>query len=197
MRGAKAPRALGQYATFGKILRLSRQAGGQMETAMKSIDTDATHILTKDHREVEALFAKFEKAGGSKEKGQIADKICTELKIHAQIEEEVFYPALKGKIDDDLLKEAYVEHDGAKILINEIVASSPDDEFFDSKVTVLKEEIEHHVKEEEKQHDNMFQQARAADVDLDALGEQMLARKEELKAQAETTGLPPAKTTTM
>ncbi|RYD43103.1 MAG: hemerythrin domain-containing protein, partial [Sphingomonadales bacterium] len=73
---------------------------------MKPIDTDATHILTKDHREVEALFAKFEKAGGSKEKGQIADKICTELKIHAQIEEEVFYPALKGKIDDDLLKEA-------------------------------------------------------------------------------------------
>ncbi len=164
---------------------------------MKPIDTDATHILTKDHREVEALFAKFEKAGGSKEKGRIADKIWTELKIHAQIEEEVFYPALKGKIDDDLLKEAYVEHDGAKILINEIVASSPEDEFFDSKVTVLKEEIEHHVKEEEKQHDNMFQQARAADVDLDALGEQMLARKEELKAQAETTGLPPAKTTTM
>lgn len=164
---------------------------------MKPIDTDATHILTKDHREVEALFARFEKAGGAKEKGQIADKICTELKIHAQIEEEVFYPALKGKIDDDLLKEAYVEHDGAKILINEILASSPDDEFFDSKVTVLKEEIEHHVKEEEKQHDNMFQQARAADVDLDALGEQMLARKEELKAQAEATGLPPAKTTTM
>ena len=80
---------------------------------------------------------------------------------------------------------------------NEIVASSPDDEFFDSKVTVLKEEIEHHVKEEEKQHDNMFQQARAADVDLDALGEKMLARKEELKAQAETAGLPPAETTTM
>lgn len=164
---------------------------------MKTIDTDATHILTKDHREVEALFAKFEKASGAKEKGSLADKICTELKIHAQIEEEIFYPALKGRIDDDLLKEAYVEHDGAKILINEIVASSPDDEFFDSKVTVLKEEIEHHVKEEEKEHDNMFQQARAADVDLDALGEQMLARKEELKAQAEAGGLPPAQTTTM
>jgi hemerythrin superfamily protein len=164
---------------------------------MKREDTDATHILTKDHREVEALFARFEKAGDTREKGSIADQICTELKIHAQIEEEVFYPALKGKIDDDLLKEAYVEHDGAKLLINEIVASSPDDEFFDSKVTVLKEEIEHHVKEEEKQHDNMFQQARAADVDLDALGEQMMARKEELKAQAKSTGLPPAQTTTM
>lgn len=167
------------------------------ELHMKPTDIDATHILTKDHREVEALFASFEKAGGAKEKGRIADQICTELKIHAQIEEEVFYPALKGKIDDDLLKEAYVEHDGAKVLINEIVASSPDDEFFDAKVTVLKEEIEHHVKEEEKEHDNMFQQARAADVDLNALGEQMLARKEELKAQAESTGLPPAQTTTM
>lgn len=164
---------------------------------MKPGDTDVTHILTADHRAVEKLFADFEKAGSAGEKGKIADKICTELKIHAQVEEEILYPALKGKIDDDLLKEAYVEHDGAKVLINEIVASSPSDEFFDAKVTVLKEEIEHHVKEEEKQHDNMFQQARAADVDLDALGEQVLARKDELKAKAEAEGLPPAETSTM
>ena len=138
-----------------------------METAMKptEIDTDATHILAADHRAVEALFEEFEKASGTDRKAKIADRICTELKIHAQIEEEVFYPALKGKIDDDILKEAYVEHDGAKILINDIVASGPDDEFFEAKVTVLSEEIKHHVKEEEKQHDNMFQQARAADVD--------------------------------
>ncbi len=170
-----------------------------METAMKptEIDTDATHILAADHRAVEALFEEFEKASGSDRKAKIADQICTELKIHAQIEEEVFYPALKGKIDDDLLKEAYVEHDGAKILINDIVASGPADEFFEAKVTVLSEEIKHHVKEEEKQHDNMFQQARAADVDLDALGERMLARKEELKRQAETAGLPPAELATM
>lgn len=164
---------------------------------MKPVDLDATHILAADHRTVEKLFADFDKAGSSSAKGKLADQICTELKIHAQIEEEVFYPALKGKIDDDLLREAYVEHDGAKVLINEIVASSPDDEFFEAKVTVLKEEIEHHAKEEEKQHDNMFQQARAADVDLEALGEQMLARKEELKAEAASAGLPPAQTTTM
>lgn len=161
------------------------------------IDTDATHILAADHRAVEALFEEFEKASGTERKAKIADQICTELKIHAQIEEEVFYPALKGKIDDDLLKEAYVEHDGAKILINEIVAAGPADEFFEAKVTVLSEEIKHHVKEEEKQHDNMFQQARAADVDLDALSESMLARKEELKRQAETSGLPPAELATM
>lgn len=161
------------------------------------IDTDATHILAADHRAVEALFEEFEKAQGTGRKAKIAETICTELKIHAQIEEEVFYPALEGKIDDDLLKEAYVEHDGAKLLINDIVASGPDDAFFEAKVTVLSEEIKHHVKEEEKQHDNMFQQARAADVDLHALGERMLARKEELKRQAETSGLPPAEFATM
>jgi hemerythrin superfamily protein len=164
---------------------------------MKPIDTDATHILAADHRAVEALFEEFEKASGNDRKGKIADRICTELKIHAQIEEEVFYPALKGKIDDDLLKEAYVEHDGAKLLINDIVASGPDDEYFTAKVTVLSEEIKHHVKEEEKQHDNMFQQARAAGVHLDALGERLLARKEELKRQAESAGLPPAELVTM
>lgn len=164
---------------------------------MKPIDTDATHILAADHRMVEKLFADFDKANDHAAKGKLADQICTELKIHAQIEEEIFYPALKGKIDDDLLKEAYVEHDGAKLLINEIVASSSDDEFFDSKVTVLKEEIEHHVKEEEKQHGNMFQQARAAAIDLHALVERMLTRKKELQALADTKGLPPAQTTTM
>ena len=164
---------------------------------MKSSDTDATHILAADHRAVEALFEEFEKASGSDRKAKIADRICTELKIHAQIEEEVFYPALKGMIDDDLLKEAYVEHDGAKLLINDIVASGPDDEYFEAKVTVLSEEIKHHVKEEEKQHDNMFQQARAAGVDLDKLGRQLLARKEELKALADKNGLPPAKMATI
>lgn len=160
-------------------------------------DSDATHILAADHRAVETLFEKFKKAKGAGRKAKIAETICTELKIHAQIEEEVFYLALKGKIDEDLLKEAYVEHDGAKVLINDILASDPEDEYFNAKVTVLSEKIKHHVKEEEKQHNNMFQQARAADVDLGALGERMLARKRELKQQAETTGLPPAQLVTM
>jgi hemerythrin superfamily protein len=161
------------------------------------IDTDATHILAADHRAVEALFEEFEKASSKSRKAEIAERICTELKIHAQIEEEVFYPALKGKIEENLLKEAWVEHDGAKVLINDILASGPDDEFFEAKVTVLSEEIKHHVKEEEKQQGNMFQQARAADVDLEGLGERMLERKRELKAQAEKAGLPPARLATM
>lgn len=160
-------------------------------------DTDATHVLANDHRMVEDLFAKYESARGKDKKAQIAQNICRELKIHAQIEEEIFYPALTGKIDEDLLKEAYVEHDGAKLLINEIAAGGPDEEFYDAKVTVLREEIEHHVEEEEKERGNMFQQARASDVDLNALGEQLLARKKELMELAETDGLPPAKPTTM
>ena len=111
------------------------------------------------------------------------------------IEEEIFYPALRGKIEDDLLDEAYVEHDGAKVLINDIMAGGPDDEFYDAKVKVLSEEIEHHVKEEEAPSEGMFAQARKTDVDLVALRDQMLARKEELKQQAETSGLPPAQPT--
>jgi hypothetical protein len=160
-------------------------------------DTDATHLLASDHREVEDLFKKFENANGSDRKREIANQICTELKIHSMIEEEIFYPALKGKIEDDTLEEAYVEHDGAKLLINEIVEGGPDDDFYDAKVKVLQEQVEHHVEEEEKMRGNMFQQARATDVDLNALGERMLARKQELKAKAETEGLPPAQPATM
>jgi len=155
-------------------------------------DFDATHILASDHRKVEDLFSKFENSSGAKRKADIANQICNELKIHTIIEEEIFYPALEGKVEESLLKEAYVEHDGAKLLVNEIAEGSPDEEFYDAKVTVLKEQIEHHVKEEEKQHENMFQQARAADVDLEDLGRRMLAKKEELQALAQKQGLPRA-----
>ena len=158
---------------------------------------DAIQLLKADHRTVEELFEKFEKASGDGRKEKLAKQICTELKVHAMIEEEIFYPALRGKIEDDLLDEAYVEHDGAKVLINDIEAGAPSDDFYDAKVKVLQEEIEHHVKEEEKMNDNMFQQARKADVDLDALGEQMAARKAELMAVAESEGLPPAQPATL
>jgi hemerythrin superfamily protein len=157
--------------------------------------TDAIALLKADHREVEELFEKFEKASGKDRKQEIAEKVCTELKIHSMIEEEIFYPALKGKIEQDLLDESYVEHDGAKVLINDIMAGGPDEEFYDAKVKVLSEEIEHHVQEEEKPKEGMFAQAREADVDLVALRDQMAARKEELQAQAESEGLPPAQLT--
>ena len=158
---------------------------------------DATHLLAEDHRKVEGLFAQYDKASGDGRKEQLARQICTELKIHSMIEEEIFYPALRGKISEDDLDEAYVEHDGAKALINEIEAGGPDEEFYDAKVKVLKEQIEHHVEEEEKIRGNLFQQARAADVDLEALGEKMAARKAELTRLAEREGLPPAEPATM
>ena len=157
--------------------------------------TDAIALLKADHREVEELFEKFENASGKERKQKLAEQICTELKIHSMIEEEIFYPALDGKIDDDLLKEAYVEHDGAKVLINDIMSGGPDEEYYDAKVKVLSEEIEHHVEEEEKPKEGMFAQARDADVDLVELRDRMAERKEELMAQAESGGLPPAELT--
>jgi hemerythrin superfamily protein len=158
---------------------------------------NAIQLLTKDHREVEALFAKYESASGDGKKEKIAKAICTELKIHTMIEEEIFYPALRGKISDDDLDEAMVEHDGAKVLINDIEAGEPSDQFYDAKVKVLQEDIEHHVKEEEKESGNLFSQARKADVDLDALGERMAARKAELQQLAESEGLPAAQPGTL
>lgn len=158
---------------------------------------DAIALLKKDHRTVEDLFADFEKASGDGRKQKLAMEICLDLSVHAQIEEEIFYPACEGKVDEDLLKESYVEHDGAKVLIAEILAGEPSDEFYDSKVKVLSEEIAHHVEEEEKRMEGLFAQARKAGLDMDALGEQLAARKEELTTQFKTSGIPAPKLTTM
>lgn len=158
---------------------------------------DAIALLKADHRAVEELFSKFEKASASREKAKIAKQICLELSVHATIEEEIFYPACDGKIEEDLLKEAYVEHDGAKVLIAEIMAGGPDDEFYDAKVTVLQEQIEHHVEEEEKRMEGMFAQARKAGLDMDQLGEELAARKAELTADFEANGVPEPRLTTM
>jgi len=158
---------------------------------------DAIALLKADHRTVEALFEKFEAASGNGAKRKLAERICMELTIHAQIEEEIFYPACEGKIEEDLLKEAYVEHDGAKVLIAEIEAGGPDDDYYDAKVKVLSEQIEHHVEEEEKRMEGMFSQARKAGLDMDALGEQLRARKDELTAQYKASGLPKPETVTL
>jgi len=108
---------------------------------------DAIALLKADHREAEELFEKFEKASGDGRKQSLAQEVCLALSVHAMIEEEIFYPACEGKVEEDLLKESYVEHDGAKLLIAEIISGEPSDEFYDSKVKVLSEEIEHHVQE--------------------------------------------------
>ena len=157
---------------------------------------DAVALLKADHRAVEDLFAKFEKASGDGRKQALAEEICKELTIHATIEEEIFYPACEGKVEEDLLKEAYVEHDGAKVLIAEIEGGGPDDEYYDAKVKVLSEQIEHHVEEEEKRMEGLFAQARKAGLDMDALGDEMAARKAELAATYAKSGLPTPELTT-
>ncbi|HZW48404.1 MAG TPA: hemerythrin domain-containing protein [Microvirga sp.] len=160
-------------------------------------DLDALQLLSADHRKVEELFEQFENAKGASKKQEIVLQICTELKVHAMIEEEIYYPAIRGKVEDDDLDEAYVEHDGAKMLINDLEKAEPDEDFYDAKVSVLQEQIEHHVKEEEKQRDNLFSQTRKTDVDLQALGARMAARKAELMALAQSGGLPAAEPATL
>lgn len=156
---------------------------------------DAIAILKEDHRAVEKLFKQFEEAKGEGRKEKLARRICLELSIHTRIEEEIFYPACKGKVDEDLLKESYVEHDAAKLLIAEIEAGSGEsDEFFDAKVQVLSEQIDHHVEEEEKE---LFPEVRKADLDLKSLGEQLSARKRELMKEYKVSGVPEPELETM
>ena len=164
---------------------------------MADKNPDAVALLKKDHDEVEELFAQFEKASGDGRKEKLAREICRQLTVHAQIEEEIFYPACEGQVEEDLLKEAYVEHDAAKVLIAQIQDGEPSDEFYDAKVKVLKEEIEHHVEEEEKRMEGLFAQAKKAGLDMDALGEEMAKRKAELMAETESGPLPKPELTTM
>jgi len=139
---------------------------------------DAIAMLTADHKKVKKLFADFGKlkdAGSDEDKASIVDQICNELKIHTELEEEIFYPAVRKAIDDgDLMDEALVEHAGAKDLIAQLEDASPEDDLYDAKVTVLGEQIDHHVKEEEG---DMFPKAKKAKVDTEALGATMLKRK--------------------
>ncbi|WP_135211308.1 hemerythrin domain-containing protein [Vitreimonas flagellata] len=144
---------------------------------------DAITLLKNDHREVEGWFEEFEETNSGAKKGKLARQICTALKVHTQIEEEIFYPACRAAgIEDDMMDEADIEHDGAKKLIEEIEAGKPGDDHWDARVKVLSEMIKHHVKEEE-QRDGMFAKAKKADLDLDELGAQLQARKDELMAR--------------
>jgi hypothetical protein len=143
---------------------------------------DAIKLLKDDHKEVKGWFADYEKLEEDGDKQALADKICLALIVHTQIEEEIFYPAARGEIDDDdLLDEAEVEHASAKQLIAEIQGMKAGDRLFDAKVKVLGEYVEHHVEEEEKE---MFPESRDSDLDLKALGVQLAERKAELMATA-------------
>lgn len=148
--------------------------------------TNAISMLKSDHKKVTDLFDKFERtkeAGSSHEKGSLVQAICFELLVHAAVEEDIFYPAVRKAIhDDDLMNEAKVEHAGAKDLIHQPEGMHPDDEMFDAKVKVLSEYIRHHVKEEQ---DEMFPKIKKADLDLEALGSKMQKLKMKLLENGE------------
>ncbi len=154
----------------------------EKEPARGSKAQDAVALLKADHRQVEEWFEQFEASNRSATKKKLAEQICQALTVHAEIEEEIFYPAfIEATQDKELHHEAIVEHDGAKKLIAEIENSGPDDEYYDAKIKVLSEMIKHHVKEEE-QPGGMFAEARKSEMDLVALGEQIAERKMELEA---------------
>jgi hypothetical protein len=145
-------------------------------------DPMAVRLLKQDHREVEAWFDEYEQLEADAEKLALFNKIALALKVHTQIEEEIFYAEERGEVEDDLLDEAQVEHDGAKKLIAEIEAMRPAEDLYDAKIKVLGEYVKHHVKEEE-QPGGIFAQAKRGDEDLDAMGERLKARKQELMAK--------------
>src|SRR3981081_2663131 len=158
-----------------------------------AVQQDAIALLKADHRQVEQWFEQFESTRSDDRKQRLAQQCCQALKVHTQIEEEIFYPAfLEATEEEEIHHEAEVEHNGAKRLIAEIEASGPDDDYYDAKVKVLSEMIKHHVKEEEKR-DGMFAKARKSGMDLEALGEQLATRKAELMEGAGGNASNPAR----
>ena len=150
---------------------------------------DAIALLKADHREVERWFGEFASARSRDRKRELAERICSALRTHTTIEEEIFYPAYLDATDDtDLHHEAEIEHAGAKHLIDEIEAAGPADDHFDARVTVLGEMIRHHVKEEE-QRGGMFSKAQSSSMDLRALGRQLEERKLELMGEGAGSGV--------
>jgi hemerythrin superfamily protein len=159
-----------------KTTKAARPAAKRSDKAA----SDAIELLERDHRTVESYFDQYKDAQSADDKKVLAGKICATLRVHAQIEEELLYPAARQAIEDkDLIDEATVEHADAKVLIAEIEAMQPGMPLYDAKVTVLGEQIAHHVKEEE---DELFPKVRETGADLDALGGRMAQRKAELVA---------------
>lgn len=152
-------------------------------TRSKADQMDAISLLTDDHKKVQKLFRQFDKLKEEEDESRqdLVKQICAELTIHAQIEEEIFYPAARSAIkDQDLLDEAEVEHTSAKALISQLSSMDVSDDLYDAKVKVLGEYINHHVKEEQ---DELFPEVKKAKLDLATLGEEMMSRKETLESE--------------
>jgi hypothetical protein len=152
-----------------------------LRSTTRSKKNDAIKLLTEDHNKVKKLFKEFKKLAEKKDeegKEELAGEICKELTVHAQLEEEIFYPAVRAAIEDnDLMNEALVEHTSAKELIAQIQSMKASDPMYDAVVTVLGEYINHHVEEEQNE---MFPKAQKSDMDLEELGLEMAERKEAL-----------------
>ena len=151
-------------------------------TAKKSVaPMEATAMLRADHKKVAGLFDAFEKTKSAARKKKIVSEICMELTVHATLEEEIFYPAVKAALKDhELVPEATVEHGSVKDLIAQVKDVEPDGEMYDARVKVMGEFVKHHVKEEQTE---MFPKAKKTKLDMIALGAQMAARKAELMAE--------------
>ncbi|HEX6157814.1 MAG TPA: hemerythrin domain-containing protein [Burkholderiales bacterium] len=150
----------------------------------KSRTPDAIALLKQDHASVKKALKEFEKMDHEDTVAmqELVTAVCGELKVHTTIEEEIFYPAVRAAIEDeDLMNEAQVEHQSAKELIAQLENMEPSDPLYAATFTVLGEYVQHHVKEEESE---MFPQVKKAEIDLKALGEEMMARKESLMAAA-------------
>ena len=142
---------------------------------------EATALLRADHKHVSELFEQYQATRSAAKKKRLVAEICTELTVHAQVEEEIFYPAVKAALKDKVLvPEATVEHASLKALIAQVEGVEPDGEMFDAKIKVLSEFVKHHVKEEQGE---MFPKAKNSKLDLKALGAQMAERKAELLAE--------------
>jgi len=185
---ATAKKAAAKKSPAGKA---AGKAAGKKTAARKTTSSrgranDATALLAKDHKDVKALFKRYEKLAKAEadagEREELAAQICEMLEAHTTVEEEIFYPAVReAQVDADLLDEAEVEHASAKDLISQIRSMSPDDDLYDAKVSVLGEYIDHHVQEEEGE---MFPKCRKSEMDLAALAEALAERKSELMAEA-------------
>ena len=165
------------------MAKAKRKSNGSSKHRAKRSTQDAISLLKADHREVEGWFEQFEKARSQERKVELADKICTALKVHTRIEEEIFYPAFPRSHGRDQCASRGGSRsiEGAKKLIATIEEAGPDD-YYDARIHVLSEMIKHHVKEEEKR-DGMFAKARASDMDLKAVGEQLQDRKKQLMGE--------------
>jgi hemerythrin superfamily protein len=160
----------------------TKTARGSAQRATRASQPDALELLIADHEEVSKLFKKFERAKEESEKEEIVQMVCQELTIHATIEEEIFYPAVRREVKavEELLDEAQVEHGTVKEYVSQLEAAMPGDELYDAKVTVLGEYVKHHVKEEQEE---LFPKVRKSKLDLEALGERLASRKAELKGE--------------